>query len=45
VRKADAVVNPAFWEIRDVLKDAGFQLWIENKVLNNIFNNFLISNF
>merc|ERR1712228_925190 len=32
VRKADAVENPAFWEIRDVLKDAGFQLWIENKV-------------
>lgn len=32
VGKEDAVANPAFWEIRDVLKDAGFQIWIENKV-------------
>lgn len=32
IAKEDTVENPTFWEIRDVLKDCGLQIWIENKV-------------
>ena len=30
--KQFAVNNPGFHEIRDVLVDAGFQIWLEDKV-------------
>ena len=32
IAKENAVENPVFWEIRDVLDDAGFKYWIEDKV-------------
>ena len=38
IAKEDTVENPTFWEIRDVLKDCGLQIWIENKVCKQMFS-------
>ena len=35
VPKAFAVNNPGFHEIKDVLMEAGFQIWLEDKVKYN----------
>ena len=37
IAKENAVENPVFWEIRDVLDDAGFKYWIEDKGALNFF--------